>query len=287
MLYSYQSNKPQELPQRIKFPDGRTHYLAEGELSKEQLSFAGWEGPIEIPPFILGSEKLVWDSEISVYKVESLTESEKQELWAPRKEENTLKILELKEIATERKIQLAELGASTGAVENFLNLLSSAEFESINPFELRLPSTTLLGVVPYTVEYQNPFDEWLKEHYESDLSHGYIVRANELNVNDPILFAAHKQAKINEFLTDYLEAQFSAIAYISQFRDNLNGTGELTISSMGVFDAVSVVIDDQEGLEPEGGKVLLKGSGLHTIKVMPTITSAPCGKVEIAQITII
>lgn len=287
MLYSYQGNEPQELPERIKFPDGRTHYLTEGALSEEELSFAGWEGPIEQPPHTLGTEKLVWDSENSEYRVELLSDLEKEELWATRKAANSQRIQELKEIAAERKSQLTELGISTEAVDSFLALLSAAEFESINPFELRLPSVTLLGITPQRVAFQDPFEEWLKEHYESDLSHGYKVVLNQLEVTDPVLFAAHKQATINNFLADYLEEQFSALAYVSGFKDNFNGTGEVSVTALGSFDIVSVVLDEQEELVLEEGKALVKGRGRHSLKVTPITASTPCGKAETVEITLI
>lgn len=286
MLYSYQGAEPQELPERIKFPDGRTHYLAEGALTTEELEAAGWLGPITRPPFQQGTEKLVWDVDALSYQVQPLSESERQTLWAVRQANNAQQIAELRAIAQVRREQLNELGVTTEAIDSFLALLGSTEIQSQNPFELRLPSVSLLGVAPGAVRLEDPFVEWLKQNYESNIEHGYKVVVNELEVTDPVLFEAHKQATANLFLEEYLTASFTGIAFVYAFRDNYNGTGEVILATLGSVDSLRVTSGEEE-LVVSDNKALLKGRGSHKVEVTPLLGGEPCGKTEIAVITLI
>lgn len=286
MLYSYQGAEPQELPERIKFPDGRTHYLAENSLTDEELEQAGWLGPISRPPYQQGAEKLVWDADALSFQVQPLTDEEKEALWVTKQASNSQKIAELRTIAQIRREQFTELGVSTEAINSFLTLLEAAELESTNPFELKLPSVSLLGIAPGDVSFEDPFTEWLKANYESNLEHGYKVVLNELEVTDAVLFEAHKQAVTGAFLQEYLSSSFTALAIVSGFRDNFNGTGEIQIATMGATDGVRVVVDGEE-LVVADNKALLKGRGAHTVAVTPLLANEPCGKTETTQITLI
>jgi hypothetical protein len=286
MLYSYQGKEPQELPERIKFPDGRTHYLAENSLTDEELELAGWIGPIAQPPYQQGTEKRVWDSETLSYQVQPLTDAEKEALWVTKQASNSQQIAELRAIAHIRREQLIELGVGVEAIDSFLTLLGAAELNSTNPFELRLPSVSLLGVAPGIVSLEDPFTEWLKANYESNLEHGYKVVINELEVTDAALFEAHKQAVTNTFLQEYLSTSFTALAFVASFNDNFNGTGELQIAVMGDADGARITSDGEE-LSLAENKALLKGRGSHTVEVTPLLANEPCGRTEKTEITLI
>jgi hypothetical protein len=286
MLYSFQGAEPTELPNRIKFPGGRTHYLSEGELSTEELAEAGWTGPFTPPPFELGAEKLQWDSELESYRVIELSEEERASLWLQKGLENNEVIKELRAVAVARKGQLEALGLSTAAVDQFVAYLNAIGLDNQNPFYLRLPSLTLLGIVPGVRALNDPFHEWLKQHFESDLSHGYHVEGEDLQIRDEGLFEAHKVAVMPEFLSATLEAQYSCVAFFSRVEDHFNATGDVLINAYGSYDEL-VVTDNGVELTVEHDQVRLNGTGRHELELKATKAGQLCSNKDVLTVELI
>jgi len=74
MLYSYQKNYPQNLPERFRLPDGLTITNLK-EKSNEELSELGFFGPYEIPVYDPSNEKINWNG--SGFDIIPFTEDEK------------------------------------------------------------------------------------------------------------------------------------------------------------------------------------------------------------------
>jgi hypothetical protein len=286
MLFSYNGSEPQELPERIKFPGGRTHYLSESPLSQAELEEAGWTGPHEQPGFVLGEERVVWDAQSSTYKAVKLEDEEKSTMWATKSADNARKISELRDIANNRKEQYESLGLTTLGVDQFLTYLNASELPGQNPFLYRIPPLSLISATSTKTELNDPFSEWLIEHFESNLAHGYHVEGNQLQVRDEKAFEAHKQAVATQFLTDYLDQRHSAVAFASQLTDNFNGTGEVLLKAYGTYDSLTVELDGTE-ISSGGEVVEIAGSGNHNISITPLKNGAPCGNTDELEFSLI
>lgn len=286
MLYSFNGSEPQELPERIKFPGGRTHYLADSSLSEDELQEAGWTGPYEKPGYVLGEEKVIWDQEATSYKVSKLDDAEKTTLWASKCAENANVITELRGIAENRKQQLEALGLPTEAVTQFLVYLNAAELPGTNPFLYRLPPLSLLSTTSSKTELNDPLSDWLIANFESDLSHGYHVEGNQLQVRDEQAFELYKKNITPLFLADYLGKNQSALCFVAEIIDNFNGTGEAHIKAYGAFDEILVRLDGSEkSIDAEALEV--QGSGTHHLEITPYKNGETCGNTDICEFTLI
>ena len=75
MLYSYQSQEPQSLPNRVRLADGSTR-TSLNSLSQSQLEGLGFSGPYTIPSYNTTTQKLVWSSQDLQYQIVALTQEE-------------------------------------------------------------------------------------------------------------------------------------------------------------------------------------------------------------------
>lgn len=75
MLYSYQSQEPKALPNRIRFADGSTR-TSLNELTSSELLSLGFTGPYTKPSYDSSIEKVVWSSEDLQYQIIPLSQSE-------------------------------------------------------------------------------------------------------------------------------------------------------------------------------------------------------------------
>lgn len=286
MLYSLNGTEPQELPERIKFPGGRTHYLAESPLSESELQEAGWTGPYEKPGYVLGEEKVIWDQEATSYKVNKLNDAEKATLWASKCYENAKVLTELRGVAENRMQQLEALGLPTEAVTQFLVYLNAAELPGSNPFLFRLPPLSLLSTTSSRTALNDPLSDWLIANFESDLSHGYHVEGKQLQVRDEQAFEVYKKNITPLFLADYLEKNQSAVCFVAEIVDNFNGTGEAHIEAYGIFDEILVSLDGSE--TPFDTEVLkVQGSGTHRLEITPYKNGEICGNTDTCEFTLI
>ncbi len=75
MLYSYQSQTPAPLPNRIRLADGSTRTSLYG-LPYIELQPMGFTGPYTIPAYNVETEKVVWSSQDLQYQIIPLTQEE-------------------------------------------------------------------------------------------------------------------------------------------------------------------------------------------------------------------
>jgi hypothetical protein len=75
MLYSYQTQEPTKLPERIKLSDGSTR-TSLSQLSEQELLSLGFTGPYTIPAYNVETEKVVWSSQDLQYQIIPLTQEE-------------------------------------------------------------------------------------------------------------------------------------------------------------------------------------------------------------------
>lgn len=75
MLYSYQSQEPQPLPNRIRLADGSTR-TSVYTLSQVELNELGFSGPYTQPAYNTATEKLVWSPQDLQYQIIPLTQEE-------------------------------------------------------------------------------------------------------------------------------------------------------------------------------------------------------------------
>lgn len=75
MLYSYQSQEPRLLPNRIRLSDGFTR-TSLNELSSSELLSLGFTGPYTKPSYDASIEKVIWSSEDLQYQIIPLSQSE-------------------------------------------------------------------------------------------------------------------------------------------------------------------------------------------------------------------
>lgn len=75
MLYSYQSQEPKTLPNRIRLSDGSTR-TSLNELTSSELLSLGFTGPYTQPSYDSSIEKVVWSSEDLQYQIIPLSQSE-------------------------------------------------------------------------------------------------------------------------------------------------------------------------------------------------------------------
>ena len=286
MLYSFNGSEPQELPNRIKFPGGRTHYLSDSPLSQEELEEAGWSGPFAKPGFVLGEENVKWDEERGSYQVVKLDEEEKEKLWAAKSADNARNITELRDIALNQKQQLEALGLSVDGIDQFLSYLATATLPGNNPFTLRIPPLSLLGATSKQTELNDPFTDWLIKNFQSDLAHGYHVEGNQLQVRDEQAFEAYKRTAVSQFLAEYIEANNSAVSFASQITDSFNGTGEVLVKAYGDYEELSIELDGKQ-VKNNKGVVEVVGSGNHKLRITPLTDGASCGNTDIFEFSLI
>lgn len=75
MLYSYQSQEPKTLPNRIRLSDGSTR-TSLNELTSSELLSLGFTGPYTQPSYDSSIEKVIWSSDDLQYQIIPLSQSE-------------------------------------------------------------------------------------------------------------------------------------------------------------------------------------------------------------------
>jgi hypothetical protein len=75
MLYSYQSQEPKPLPNRVRLSDGSTR-TSLIELTSSELLSLGFTGPYVQPSYDSKTEKIIWSSEDLQYQIVPLTQQE-------------------------------------------------------------------------------------------------------------------------------------------------------------------------------------------------------------------
>jgi hypothetical protein len=81
MLYSYQAQEPQSLPNRVRLSDGSTR-TSLNELSSSDLLLLGFTGPYTQPSYNSSTEKVIWSSDDLQYQIVPLTQEELDALTA-------------------------------------------------------------------------------------------------------------------------------------------------------------------------------------------------------------
>lgn len=81
MLYSYQAQEPQSLPNRVRLTDGSTR-TSLNKLSSSELLSLGFTGPYTQPSYNSSTEKVIWSSDDLQYQIVPLTQEELDALTA-------------------------------------------------------------------------------------------------------------------------------------------------------------------------------------------------------------
>jgi hypothetical protein len=75
MLYSYQAQEPQSLPNRVRLADGSTRTSLD-QLTPSDLLSLGFTGPYTQPPYNSATEKVIWSPEDLQYQIIPLSQEE-------------------------------------------------------------------------------------------------------------------------------------------------------------------------------------------------------------------
>lgn len=255
-------------------------------MNQEELEEAGWTGPFVKPGFVWGEEKVQWDEERGSYQVVELDDVEKEKLWAAKSADNARNISELRDIALNQKQQLEALGLSVDAIDQFLSYLSTASLPGSNPFTLRIPPLSLLSATSKKTELNDPFTDWLIKNFQSDLTHGYHIEGNQLQVRDEKAFEAYKKTVASQFLAEYIEVNNSAVSFASQITDSFNGTGEVLVKTYGDYEELRIELDGKQ-VEDNKGVVEVVGSGNHKLSLTPLKDGASCGNTDVFEFSLI
>tara|TARA_R110000772_G_scaffold90652_1_gene186873 strand:+ start:100 stop:696 length:597 start_codon:yes stop_codon:yes gene_type:complete len=81
MLYSYQAQEPQSLPNRVRLSDGSTRTSLD-QLTPSDLLSLGFTGPYTQPSYNSSTEKVIWSSDDLQYQIVALSQQELDALTA-------------------------------------------------------------------------------------------------------------------------------------------------------------------------------------------------------------
>lgn len=159
MLYSYQSQEPQLLPNRVRLSDGSTR-TSLNELSSTELLALGFTGPYTQPSYNSSTEKVIWSSEDLQYQIVPLTQEELNALESQELQDkiNSISYIgfwnSLIQSPIYNKLRLAaaqDLSANTFCTE-LISLFSDAKSGNPNPELIQHYLNVLFFVFEFTQE---------------------------------------------------------------------------------------------------------------------------------------
>jgi hypothetical protein len=159
MLYSYQSQEPAPLSNRVRLSDGSTR-TSLSTLSSSQLTSLGFTGPYTPPSYNAATQKVVWSSQDLQYQIVSLTQEELDAI-AAQELQNKINNIDyvgfwnaLIETPLYNKLRLAaiqDLGANTFCTE-LIALFADAKTGNSNVPVIQLYLTIIFFIFTFTEE---------------------------------------------------------------------------------------------------------------------------------------